>query len=738
MFVWVAAALPLASAALAAPPPPSRLAALKQMERDLLLAEPAEELREGPSVARIARELRRRDDLREGGPPAHARPSGTASLAPFVAGDLVPPNLRLNDRASEHALFSAQAEVSLAAIGPTAIAAWNDGEDATVTGSGIAVGASTDGGRSWRKLGPLPRGSSVGLWTSDPVVAADERRGHFFLTALLVTTTSRNGLGVVRASLADTGVVLEPPVIVRTVRDTLPDKPWLVADSLTGRLYLGYTAFFGRGPGLGLTDQIEFQRWSPPVVLSPPEETGLVHGARLALGPDGELHLAWKTLDTTLASAGRDWIRIRSSRDGGRSFGPMRTITDVYTNFGSGAPGYNRAYGFAFPSLAVDRSAGPFRGRIYAAWNESVPFYDDTLGFGTPVAEREPDDVPSNSNLFTVGQTLLGTTTSSGDVDIWHFFGERGQTAVFFMDSLDTRLDLAMRLFCGDYATALAYSADGGRRRNIVFTLPTTGDYYLRVTQNGNGAGGYRILSALHRPSPGRARDHRDVFVAHSDDGFRWSTPVRVNDDLPWFDDWLPEVGVSAKGKVVVSWYDWRQTPDPFCGGWSLTAAAVSSDGGETWGPSSTIADAFSRWSQVLSNQTPNQGDYLGLWVAGDSAWVAWADGRSGDPDAFAAVFPLIDHPAPQVPSRPLVWDGPWPHPVSGPITMRLWLPDARATTVDLLDASGRRCRTLRLVPRGPGWQWVDLATAGLRPGLYFVHAVQGGGEASRKIVLLR
>ena len=76
------------------------------MERDLLLAEPAEELREGPSVARIARELRRRDDRREAGPPAHAPSADPAALAPFVADDLVPPNLRLNDRASEHALFS--------------------------------------------------------------------------------------------------------------------------------------------------------------------------------------------------------------------------------------------------------------------------------------------------------------------------------------------------------------------------------------------------------------------------------------------------------------------------------------------------------------------------------------------------------------------------------------------------------------------------------------------------------
>lgn len=725
--------------------PPSaaaRLAAFKRMELDQLLGEAAEELREGPSVARIARELRRRRDLREGGPPAHARPPGALAQS-GLAGAITPPNVRLNDRAGETALFSAQAEPSLAAIGVTAVAAWNDGEDATVTGSGIAVGGSSDGGTSWRKRGPLPLGGLVGLWTSDPVVTADERRGQFFLTALVVTNTSRNGIGVVRATFADTGLVLEPPVIARSVRDSLPDKPWLVADSLTGRLYLAYTTFYGRGRGL--TDQIEFQRsddggatWSPPIVLSPPEERGLVHGARPAVGPDGELHVAWKTIDTTVASAGRDWIRIRTSRDGGASFGPMRTVTDLYTNFGSGAPGYNRAYGFAFPSLSVDRSSGPFRGRIYAAWNESVSFYDDTLGSGAAVLEGEPNDVPSSSALVSVGQTLLGTISTASDVDVWHFSGVKGQTVVFLLDSLDAQLGASMRLFCGDYATSLAFSAEGGRRQNLVFTLPTSGDYYLRVAQSGHGTGGYRILSALHRPAAGRARDHRDVFVAHSDDGVRWSRPVRVNDGPPWFDDWLPEVGVSASGKVLASWYDWRYTPEGFCGGWSLTAAAVSTDGGETWGLNEVVASAFSRWSQVLSNQAPNQGDYIALCVAGDSAWMAWADGRSGDPDVFAAVLPLSDHAPPHAPPRPLALDGPWPHPVAGPITLRVFLPEIREATVDLLDAAGRRCRTVRVAPRGPGWQWVDLTTAGLRPGLYFVHAVQGGAEASRKIVLLR
>ena len=71
---------------------------------------------------------------------------------------------------------------------------------------------------------------------------------------------------------------------------------------------VSYTSFFR--VGLRLRDQIEFQRsedgghsWSPPLRLSSDGEQGLVQGSRPAVGPDGEVHVVWGSVDTTEAAA---------------------------------------------------------------------------------------------------------------------------------------------------------------------------------------------------------------------------------------------------------------------------------------------------------------------------------------------------------------------------------------------------------------------------------------------------
>jgi hypothetical protein len=162
------------------------------------------------------------------------------------------------------------------------------------------------------------------------------------------------------------GFAWEAPRLARATRDTFPDKPWLAADSLTGNLYLSYTAFYRREKKS--TDRIEFQRsddgglsWSPPMKLSADTEEGLVQGSRPAVGPRGELHVVWKTVDTTAAAAGLDVMRIRSSLDEGQTF---REPADVAlpTPLSSGPPGFDRVSA-QIPVDAVDRTAGPHRGR---------------------------------------------------------------------------------------------------------------------------------------------------------------------------------------------------------------------------------------------------------------------------------------------------------------------------------------------------------------------------------------
>ncbi|HET7226991.1 MAG TPA: T9SS type A sorting domain-containing protein [Candidatus Eisenbacteria bacterium] len=555
---------------------------------------------------------------------------------------VAPPNVRLNDPRADLLLGSAQSETAIALHGATAVAAWNDGEGQRTGPNMMGWGFSIDGGATWTEGGLVPLADSVAAWVSDPVLTVNERTGTFYLAGLVITSTARNGVAVMAGHATPGGFAWQPPVVAFSVRDTLPDKPWIAADSSADRVQLVYTLFV-RKDGHG-SDLVAHQlsadggvTWSPPEPISNGSDEGLVQGARCAVGPAGELWTAWTAVDTSLASDGSDYLRAREARDGVH-FQPEQTVAHVFSNFGSGGPGYNRGYGFAWPSLAVDRSRGPARGRVYLAWNESVDFYADSLGGAGVVGEREPDTAPTTATPFTVGRTLEGTLSSRDDVDWFRFGGTQGQTAVFFADSVADSLDLSFRVVCSDGATRLAFDDPGGtKKRFIAFTLPWSGYYYLRFAANSQQGGAYRVRSGWHAGGGERGRDERDVFATWSDDGAGWADPVRINDDPAWFDDWLPEIAVSPDGTVWATWYDWRDAPASACGGVSNIYLAHSLDGGRTWSAAAPASDAPTPWSLVTSNLAPNQGDYIALTTDTHAVVPCWADGRDGDPDAYAA-----------------------------------------------------------------------------------------------------
>src|SRR5262249_107610 len=152
----------------------------------------------------------------------------------------------------------------------------------------------------------------------------------------------------------------------------------------------------------------------------------------------------------------------------------------------------------------------------------------------------------------------------------------------------------------------------------IVFTFPTTGTYYLRCAGFDGTTGGYRIHTKFSVTGPERARDHRDVFITSSDNGTAWTTPVRVNQDVGYFDDSLPEGAVWGQGRAFVAWYDWRDAPAGRCGGVSNVYIARSEDGGGSWTElketTQSVTNTSSDWTNSSSFLAPNQGDYLNLF----------------------------------------------------------------------------------------------------------------------------
>ncbi len=575
-----------------------------------------------------------------------------------------PVNRIVNDRSGDNGA-SGQCETSIAAFGDILVAAWNDGQGFVTNSDTQGWAFSTDGGSTWSDRGTFPStvpGTSAFEWTSDPVVTVNEKTGAFYFSALCDFTTGlglRSGVGVVKGRWNGADFVWGTPTIARNLPYLEPDKEWVVADSASGRVFLSYTRF----PITGSV--IDFQwadsnatTWSTPrqISLDTSLERGYVQGSRPAVDGDGRVFVVYELIGDSF----EDYFRIRRSDDRGQTFALPVTAVSMYTNFGTGGPGFNRDHGVEFSGIAVDRSHGPQRGRIYLSWAESINWLDEvlTLGLAGNKSEVESNGTPGSATPVTPGQTIRGAVSGTLDVDYYALPLAQGQHVVVAADSAEASAVLDLRLLAGDALTRLTFTTFNSSVNPSVgnpqgfpsawlFTAPVTGTYYLHVEfRSGAGSGAYRLRTGSVNRGLERGRDQRDIFVGWSDDATTWSAPNRLSEDPVGFDSWLPEVAVAPDGGVYCAWHDYRDAAPSKNGGEAGVYLSRSPDGGLTWTTLGALADTLTDWSNSVTNIMPNQGDYLSLIATQSQVVTCWSDARRGNPDVFAARVPLIPNGA--------------------------------------------------------------------------------------------
>ena len=249
-----------------------------------------------------------------------------------------------------------------------AVAVWQIGASAAYT---------TDGGTHWTKAtGTAPKNFKM---SGDPSVAFDNR-GHVYLCYIAFDklgtsqywghNATRNGVFVRRSF--DGGRTWEQkpvPVLQHPTEPGIPfeDKPIIVVDNsnspYAGTLYVGWTQFTLTESLLVLSRSTDGGKtWSEPQRIStqaglPRDDNGAVEGFTGAVARNGTLYVAW---------ADGDGIAFTSSRDGGRTFQPSRTVLPTAPLF-YGVEAVDRANGF--PVLTIDdRPDAPER--IYLTWSD--------------------------------------------------------------------------------------------------------------------------------------------------------------------------------------------------------------------------------------------------------------------------------------------------------------------------------------------------------------------------------
>ncbi|MGD8413888.1 MAG: sialidase family protein, partial [Candidatus Latescibacterota bacterium] len=252
----------------------------------------------------------------------------------------------------------------------------------------IAAGAnvtyyyySTDGGYTWTQ-GNLT--STYGVW-GDPCVTFDALGNLYFAHLSWPNQTAGDWLDrIVVQKSTNGGMTWDNGVGVGYNPPKDQDKEWIAADK-TGsvyhnNLYMAWTEFDDlETPSSGDSTRIVFSRstdqgatWSAPIQVG--ERQGncydgnlTVEGAVPAVGPNGEIYMAW---------AGYNKIYFDKSLDGGVTWGTDVVIAQQVAGWNFSVPGIYRCNGF--PITLCDAGNSAYRGHIYVVYSDQPNGPGDT------------------------------------------------------------------------------------------------------------------------------------------------------------------------------------------------------------------------------------------------------------------------------------------------------------------------------------------------------------------------
>lgn len=384
--------------------------------------------------------------------------------------------------------------------------------------------------------------------------------------------------------------------------------------------------------------------WLTPIVLSGPN----CNGSSIVVAPDGKLYVTW--VDYELGQ-----VLLRRSTDHGATFSAPVAVASMLDNLAATPIGWAAPFGAGprsypyyrsgvatgapnFPALAVDRSNTPSRGTLYLTWAEHAAGVPAPAT--TTFVNAEPNDTPATAQLVALDSNINGSLWSGGhtgpvDRDWYAFDGNAGQTIQLDGDSPST-YGTGCQLFeelPGGTLLPLAWLimpgsqdlAGGAHGKAPIVTLPRTGRYLLSLTGNILEAPSYFLRLRAWQVAPTSvARDMRDIVLTRSTDGgATWSPRVRVNQDPAGADQHQPNVAVDEQGRVYVAWYDRRGSA---YGNEVRPFAAVSVDGGATFGPDLPLRNGFNPWDGSQSAELI--GDHIALAAGDNFGMVAWTDFR--------------------------------------------------------------------------------------------------------------
>jgi len=234
---------------------------------------------------------------------------------------------------------------------------------------------SSNGGTNWGGVDlPLPpaQGSNGIDFGSDPTLAFDTR-GNVFYGYIVIFFGNGNGINGTEMAVARStdGGQTYPSVTFFGLEggsNHFNDKPMITTDAnlkspFRDNVYIAWDAAAGGSTGGGIRVATSTDQGASFTITraDDPSGPGRSIGASPAVGPNGELYVAWN--DYVMNA-----IVFNRSFDGGKTWGAQNIVSSKSIPFDIAVPAESFRGALVYPVLDVDRSTGAHRGRLYCSW----------------------------------------------------------------------------------------------------------------------------------------------------------------------------------------------------------------------------------------------------------------------------------------------------------------------------------------------------------------------------------
>lgn len=445
-----------------------------------------------------------------------------------------------------------------------------------------------------------------------------------------------------------------PDANIRVSNDTFAahSEPYLAIDPANPLHLIGGSKFF--------SDPARYQfsigtyasfdggcTWTDNGVLPVFPDSATLSDITVDFSPNGDVYAA--TLNTD--NKNRSGIQLNISHDGGKTFGPAIHVFEDDTG---------REFSDK-PWIAVDRSHGPHRGRIYVAWSydynqppcgTTIPCTQE-LGLATSDDGGQTFAKPAlvEGNAPFCANPADGRPAHSSQCD-----GALGAVPVIEPDGTLVVVYDYVKIDFGAaaYPTRILaiVSHDGGITWNSpvqiaqIHDLP---DHFVGVD--------YRLYSlptAVSDASTGRIYvawsaenvHQSDIFLStSSDQGKTWSIPTTVDQDSgAGINHFQPALAIAPNGIVSLSYFDTSVDPKHMLIDVFL---AQSRDGGQTFAPAVRVTTQS--WDSSIDEPIDDNGqgfigDYQGIAANDHFVYPFWNDTRTGKQEIFVGIVPSIHH----------------------------------------------------------------------------------------------